>query len=275
MPRVEVIAEIGSCHGGDLMQAQRLVEAAAAAGADTVKGQFWSSWFRLADRRKAGADYRRIYAQYQTPAFWMSFLAAACERVGVRWLCTVYLPEDVMLVSEYSDRLKIASFEAMDRNLVEAAAAVRPVIVSVGMQTEDERVATGSRLRPTDACLHCVSAYPADIAAMNLRALWTHAAINGVGCCNTTGWECIPGLSDHSRQIDMGAMAVAAGAEIIEAHIRLDDTDPQNPDFETAFSPAEFAEYVALIRRAETIMGDGVKRLQPAERAMAAYRVRG
>ena len=83
------------------------------------------------------------------------------------------------------------------------------------------------------------------------------------------------GLSDHSRHRWMGALAVAAGAEIIEAHLRLDDTDPENPDFATAFTPAEFADYVRNIRFAEAALGDGQKRLQDCERPMAEYRVRG
>ena len=128
------------------------------------------------------------------------------------------------------------------------------IVVSLGMGAEPPPAITASRL-------HCISAYPADLAQTNLAALRDNYEIDG--------------LSDHSHQTDMGALAVAAGASIIETHVRLDDTDPANPDYAVSFTPAEFAEYVRLVRRAETIMGDGVRRVQSCEEQNLRFRVTG
>jgi N,N'-diacetyllegionaminate synthase len=102
--------------------------------------------------------------------------------------------------------------------------------------------------------LHCVSAYPAPISEMNLRAVGR-------------------GLSDHSRNLLTGAVAVGAGARIIETHYRLDTCHPTNPDYAVAFTPAEFTQYVKNIRDAEAMMGDGVKKRQPCEEWAVPYRV--
>jgi N,N'-diacetyllegionaminate synthase len=106
--------------------------------------------------------------------------------------------------------------------------------------------------------LHCVSSYPAPIDQINLAVL-------------RQGW--CSGLSDHSRDLDMGMMAVCAGAKVVETHFRLYDCDPVNPDYPVAFDPGELAMYVGKIRKAERALGDGVKRVQPSEEWALPYRV--
>lgn len=263
MSRTFVVAEAGSCHDGDRSKACRLVHAAKISGADACKFQFWSSADRLADRRRVPDRYREIYRRYQMPATWLAELKHACDEMGLEFIATCYLPEDLDVVAPFVRRFKIASFEASDRAFVEAHRG-RPTIISWGMADGEPPY-----FWPGAKVLHCVSAYPAPVEAMNLNVLqgdW--------GEPYDPAPSPFVGLSDHSRQLDMGALAVAAGAEIIETHIRLDDTDPENPDYATAFTPAECAEYVRLIRRAEVIMGDGEKRQQPCEAEMAQYRVR-
>jgi len=264
--RTLVIAEAGSCHDGEMWKAAQLVDVAHQVGADIVKFQFWSNANRLADRRAVPAQYREIYRRYQMPARWLQYLSIKARDVGIELMCTVYLPEDVAVVAPYVQRFKVASFEALDEEFIVAHARFgKPVILSTGMMTAiDLQRFWGPG--PDFKLLHCVSAYPAPPEAMNL---------GGIG---GNWWEehsPFSGLSDHSRDVRVGGLAVAAGAEIIEAHLRLNDTDPENPDFATAFTPAEFAEYVRNIRFAELVMGDGEKKLQACEREMAQYRVKG
>jgi N,N'-diacetyllegionaminate synthase len=270
-----VIAECGSCHDGDFKKALRLVEAARAVGASVAKFQFWSDANRLADRRKVPESYRAIYRRYQMISPWLPALAEACAarsddtrgKRPIEFMCSTYLPEDVATVAPYVKRFKIASFEAGDEELAIAHAPFlqsRSLIVSLGMNGNHRRW----ELAPNVQVLHCVSAYPAPPEAMNLGVLggdW--------GEPYDPSPSPFVGLSDHSRHPWMGALAVAAGAEIIEAHLRLNDTDPENPDFATAFTPTEFGEYVKNIRFAEQVMGDGEKKLQACEEPMAQYRV--
>jgi len=274
-----VIAEIGSCHDGSLDKAKRLVRAAAAAGADVVKGQWWSSPDRLADRRGVPPAYREIYRRYRMPTAWLPILQAECHAAGVEWACTTYLPEDVATIEPFVERFKISSFEAFDRDFLEAHLEFRkPLIVSVGMADDQEPYDVGERFlersRATGLAfqdlhlLHCVSAYPAPLEAYALSVLrrWSdpYDGIPGVTSV---------GVSDHSGHIWMGGLAVAAGAQIIEAHLRLDDTDPQNPDFRTAFTPHEFKTYVRNIRLAEVVTGDGAPKRHACEDLMVPYRV--
>lgn len=250
-----VIAEAGSCHDNQFGRAVNLILTAKRAGADACKFQFWSSAERLAERRNA-AEYLDVYRKYQVPAKWLPLLKAQCDHVGVEFMCTVYLPEDIPVIAPFVKRFKVASFEAGDVAFLEAhfyGYYPKRIIVSTGMS---ERT---PRYEPMVDYLHCVSAYPTPIDQANLSVVRDIV---------------IAGYSDHTRHVLTGALAVAAGAHILEVHFRLDSTYAKNPDFGTALTPAELGEYVANVRLAERMLGDGVKRPQPAEAEMMRYRVR-
>jgi sialic acid synthase SpsE len=270
--RTLVIAEIGACHDGSLDRAKALVRAAADCGADIAKGQFWSSADRLAGRRGVPNPYREIYRRYQVNPEWLPELKHECERAGIEWACTCYLPEDVATVAPFVQRFKVASFEAEDLELIASHIPflrTRELIVSLGMNAaHPASLAIPFEVTQRIRTLHCVSAYPAPVETLNLLAIRPPAGFDGQPVYD--------GFSDHSDPslTWTGALAVAVGARIIEAHLRLDDTDPENPDAPHAMTPRQFEEYCRHIRFAETCLGSGEKRLQDAEREMAQYRVK-
>lgn len=283
MNRVLVIAEIGSCHDGSLMRACALVHAAKECGADIVKAQYWSSADRLADRRRVPPYYREIYRKYQMHRHWLDVLKAGADQEGLEFMCTTYLPEDVAVIAPYVNRFKVASFEAGDREFVAAHVEHdKPVIISTGMRGVDDMRALSDdcfELWPDGrwaairedrvTVMHCVSSYPCPIDQVNLNAL----RFLYLGIRTKHSGLAVRGFSDHTRHTLTGAVAVGAGAHVIEAHLRVETTLPSNPDYAAAFSPFEFAQYVENIRFAERAMGDGEKKLQVCEQEMAQYRV--
>lgn len=263
MSRTLVIAESGSTANGDLDVMRRQIKFAAAIGCDIHKTQWVSSPERLCERRHA-PEYLDAYRKIAWPQEWHPILAAECKQAGLQYMSTTYLPEDVAVVAPYVWAFKISAFEAGDSDFLVAHRPYTQLIyVSTGMM--DERAengifaaldAVGSRVH----LLHCVSAYPAPPEDMNL------ALLQEVGVYQ--------GLSDHTRHPWTGALAVAAGARVIEFHYRLADCDPANADYEVARSPDEAREYVRNIRIAETMLGDGRKRPMPCEAPMMRYRVK-
>jgi N,N'-diacetyllegionaminate synthase len=252
---VEVIAEIGSCHDGSLDQALELIQTAKDCGANIVKAQYWSSAARMAQRRKA-PEYEAIYRRYQVPETWLPVLAAEAKRVGLVFACSSYLPEDVDTVARHAEILKISSFEANDRALLMAHVPYcgsKRIIVSMGLNASMQ---PQSVLAPHIERLHCVTAYPAPLGSLALG--WLH--------------DMYAGYSDHSGDIRVGGWAVAAGARIIEAHLRLDETNNENPDAGPhALCPVAFDAYIREIRDVEqALCGDPTQ----AEAAMARYAVR-
>lgn len=263
--RTEIIAELGSIAEGRLDVMLRQVDVAQAAGADAVKLQWLSSPARLVERRHA-EGYAGAYQHLAYPLGSLRAVVAYARGAGLKAGCSVYLSEDVAVLAPLVDFLKVASFEAGDVQLLGAIAATkaRRVIVSSGMSDGLlPCVALDALIYDcaSVSVLHCVSAYPAPVDACNL-ALFARPDDNGMS-----------GFSDHTAWEWTGAIAVAAGARILEAHLRLDDTSPQHPDYACALDPAAFAAYVRHVRVVETMMGDGVKRMQDCEAEMMQYRV--
>ena len=260
--RTLVIAEIGAAFGRTLDAAMALVDHAAALGADAAKTQFWSSSSRLAERRRA-PELASTYEAARLPATWLPILAEAARRQGIEFMATTYLPEDVELVNPHVGRFKIASFESQDEAFLRAHQRfVKPIIVSTGVCGEEAvaRLRQRRRERPGQlSLLYCVSAYPTPLEALRLAEM---------------RWRDLDGLSDHTTSVLTGALAVAAGAEIVEKHLRMEDADPLDPDFGHSLPPRAFAEYVRLIREAEAAMGDGERGPNPAEAPWAGYVVR-
>lgn len=275
--RTFVIAEAAACHDGDIGKALRLIHLASGIGAEAVKFQYLSSPERLAERRRA-PEYIEHYRLLSFPRTWFPILLDQCRHDGIEFMCTAYLPEDIAVVEPYVKRFKVSSFESRDAHFVGLHAEWdKPIIISAGMGGDIERsLAAYYRLKqdayPTKSVapfydvsvLHCVSAYPTPYDQINLAALHRH---------HNQFSRPYDGLSDHTRHPWTGALAVGAGAKIVEFHMRLDDTLPENADYAVSRAPDEAAEYVRNIRTAEEMMGDGLQGVQPAEQPMTRYQV--
>lgn len=226
------------------------IQIAKEAGADAVKFQWCSSPERLATRRHA-EEYIWAYKTIAFPKEWLADLKGTADIRRIEWMCTVYLPEDIEVVALLVKRFKISSFEAADYKFVKAHENYgKQILLSVPGHEDVFYVGKAT-------LLHCVSAYPAPPDEMNLRCLKSH-----------------DGFSDHSAHPLMGALAVAAGAQIIEVHFRLDSTSSANPDYGHSLSPDQLVQYVQNVRFAEAAMGTREKRLMPSEERWAKFRVR-
>jgi sialic acid synthase SpsE len=231
---VFVIAEVGSTHDCDISKAYRLISYAKTCGADAVKFQWTSSGKKMAARRGLGADAAKMYQKYLewTP---LELLKAYCDKVGIEFMCTVYLIEDIATIAPLVKRFKISAFESGWQEFVEHHAPYHRETIISGHN--------GRFLGCFRECqyLHCVSKYPTPIEELGLAQIKRHG---------------LNGLSDHTGHPLVGALAVAAGATIIESHIRAEDTDPNNPDFLHSLSASPkalfaYAEYVENLRLAE------------------------
>lgn len=259
-----ILAEPGSTHEGSKDAMLKLLDVAASAGCDGMKWQWLSSAEALCLRRSA-PEYRDSYRLIEGDETLLRWMARETRARGLRMAATCYLPEDLPIVAQHVDAVKLASFDA--RSLLEPALGCgRPLIASAGMTSDTGLRDLWGSLATPDArhgLLICTSAYPCPVDEAHLaviRGPWIGVRI---------------GLSDHTRYPMTGALAVAAGAQIIEFHARLYETPVTNRDYAVARDPEEANAYVANLRLAERAMGDGVQRMQPSEVAMTAYRVKG
>ena len=270
--RILIIAEAGVNHNGDLALARKLIDVAAAAGADLVKFQTFSA-DRLVTRTAAKADYQTMTTDSKESQHEMlrrlelttemhKELIAHCAARGIGFFSTGFDIESVDLLVELGqDRFKIPSGEITNLPYLRHIGRMgKPVILSTGMAEMDEIQAAIDALeeagtsRANVTVLHCTTEYPTPMAEVNLRAMLSIQKAFGVEV----------GYSDHTRGIEVAIAAVALGASVIEKHFTLDRNLP-GPDHKASLEPEELKAMVAGIRNIEIALGDGIKRLTPSE----------
>jgi N-acetylneuraminate synthase/N,N'-diacetyllegionaminate synthase len=264
---VLVIAEIGVNHDGSLDRAIELASVAAACGADAVKFQiFRAEALMHSTSEMAGYQRSRLPSEdaltmlrtLELSHEQMRQLVEAIDAMELLPLATPFSPADVDVIESLRlPAIKIASPDMVNRVLLERCAATyKPLLISTGAATMDEVTATVGWL-DTACCdfglLHCVSSYPAPPEQAHL------AWIGELG-----GFDVPVGFSDHSTEITMGALAVSAGAVVIEKHLTYDCQAP-GPDHAASADPDAFEEYVRQIRVAEQIRGRSGKRVLECE----------
>jgi len=264
--RVLVIAELGVNHDGSPAKAIELTDAAATAGADAIKLQVFSAE-RLLNASAEFAAYqvgladspRDMLRKYELKDDEFRRIAVYARRRGLAVIATPFSPEDVERIAAWDlSAVKIASPDLVNWPLLREAAAIgKPMLISTGAATMLEVKRTVSWLtewHTTAALLHCVSAYPVEDELAHVS--WMR---------ELRRFGCAVGYSDHTTDELAGAVAVAAGAAVIEKHLTL-DRDASGPDHAASADAAGFSRYVKLIRRAEKLMGNGEKRVLEIER---------
>ena len=269
-----IIAEAGVNHNGSLDLALKLVDAAAAAGADAVKFQTFKA-DRLVTKNAPKAGYQ-IYANGDAGTQHEMLkrlelteedhraLIGHCERRGVLFLSTPFDEASCdFLESLGLPAFKLPSGELTNLPfLAHVAGKGKPVILSTGMATLQEVDAAVETLARSGnnrlVLLQCVSEYPADPAEANLRAMASMRSLFGFPV----------GFSDHTPGIAAAISAAVLGACVVEKHFTLDRKMP-GPDHRASLEPEELTEMVRGIRIAETALGDGQKRPGAGEAAIA------
>jgi len=271
-PHTLIIAEAGVNHNGDIQIAKRLIDEAAAAGADLVKFQTFNA-SRLVTHSANKADYQTMttdssesqHAMLQrlelTEAMHRE-LIAHCDSRHIGFFSTGFDIECVdLLVRLGQEQFKIPSGEITNLPYLRHIGQLnKRIILSTGMATLGDIEAAIEVLeqagtpRSKLTVLHCTTEYPTPMAEVNLRAMQSLRAAFGVDV----------GYSDHTQGIEVAIAAVAMGASVIEKHFTLDRTLP-GPDHQASLEPAELSAMVAAIRNIEVALGDGIKRLTPSE----------
>lgn len=265
---VLVIAEIGVNHDGSVDRALRLVEVAKRAGADGVKLQVFRAR-QLVNGRGVLAQYQtrttdaessvELLTRYELAEPDLARVLDHARSLGLLAVATPFSPSDVPVCARLGlHAVKIASPDVVNIPLLSAAADIGlPVLVSTGAATMEEIDVARRLLALRDTphlLMHCVSAYPAPDDQAHL--CFIPELIRRYGP--------VVGYSDHAPSVISGALAVAAGAVLLERHLTY-DTRAAGPDHAASSDPATFTEYVRLARQAAILRGAGPKRVLPIE----------
>ena len=260
--RVLLIAEIGNNHEGDVDLAEELIGLAADAGADAVKFQTI-----VPERLVAPEQNERLVQLRKFSLDDEAFvrLADTARAHNIMFLSTPFCESVVPFVAGLCPAIKIASGDNDHVSLLRSVARTGfPVLLSTGMaDLEPVKKAVGVLEAawadvdedPGLVLMHCVSAYPAPAAEANIRAVRSLASLGRP-----------VGYSDHTLGTDAAVVAVAAGARVIEKHFTDRHDRSSFRDHALSATPTEFRVLAERVRETEILLGDGAKRVMPAER---------
>lgn len=263
---VFITAEIGINHNGDINIAKKLIDAAVIAGCDAVKfqkrtvdkvytaeylaGPRQSPWGTTQREQKEGLEFGKD--EYD-------IIDAYCKEKGIEWYASAWDIDSQIFLKQYDCKYnKVASAMLVnDELLEEIASEKRYTFIGTGMSTMDEIDHAVDIFRKHNCpfeLLHCNSTYPMPMEDANLKLIHTLSERYG----------CKVGYSGHEAGILVSECAVAAGATSIERHITLDRA-MYGSDQMASIEPYELCELAKNIRSIEKFMGDGEKKLSPAE----------
>lgn len=257
-----VVAEIGNNHDGSVRQAERLIEAAAEAGADAVKLQTHIAEAEMLPSTPTPPhfdeprwDFTRRMELSKDDHLRLKVFA---EERNLVFFSSPFSVEAVELLEEIgAPAYKVASGELTNPPLLEAVAATgKPVLLSSGMSGIDDVERAAAILRAGGSELlvfQCTSNYPCPPELVNLRAM----AMMGERL------DAPYGLSDHTAGIWTSIAAVALGASVVEKHFTLSKR-LYGPDHHSSLTPEELAQLVEGVRTVEAALGSGLKERDPS-----------
>jgi N-acetylneuraminate synthase len=292
---VYIIAEAGVNHNGQRDLAFKLVELAAAAGADAVKFQTFDAR-KLASTTAPKARYQQettdagesqlaMLQKLELPREWHAELQAHAAVHGIEFISTAFDGESLdFLCSLGIPFFKVPSGELTNGPLLwQFAHTGKPLIVSTGMATLSE----------VEQGLAIIShALVNDHEPAHMDEVWQcwsderarsrlHGHVTLLHCtsqyptpyaeANLRAMDTLRqafgldvGYSDHTEGLLIPLAAVARGARVIEKHFTL-DRGMIGPDHRASLEPAELTEMVAKIRGLQHALGGAAKVPQPSE----------
>jgi pseudaminic acid synthase len=254
------VAEISANHNGSLLHAKKLIKIAKKYGADAVKLQTYTPDtltiksnkldFKIKGGLWNGRTLWDLYKKAQTPFAWHEELFNYAKKIKITCFSTPFDESAVDLLENLNCPFyKVASFEMNHIPLIKKVAQTKkPIIISTGMANLKEIDLAYKTAKKSGAkeiiLLYCVSNYPSKISDFNF---------NNIRILKER-YKCKVGFSDHSTDNKIVAAAIAAGAEVIEKHIALED---QKKGFDLAFSlkGREIKDYAQVIKDTSLMMG--------------------
>lgn len=223
-----IIAEAGVNHEGNMDTARRLIDEAAAGGADAIKFQTYKAE-KLASRdspaywdttKEPTPSQYELFKKYDS--FWkkeFEELKKYCDSAGIAFLSTPFDVESAAFLNDLMEVFKISSSDITNLPFINYLCAFKkPIILSTGAawlyeiaQAVEWIEAWGNKL----ALLHCVLNYPTRDE---------NASLGMIPALRRTFPQHAIGYSDHTLPKDMSTLVTATllGATILEKHFTHD-----------------------------------------------------
>ena len=270
--KVKIVAEFTTNHFGDLNLLKKMVIAAKESGADYFKIQ----------KRNVSTFYsqEQLDMPYKSP-FGSTFMdyrnGLELDELGfdkvdewsreyeIPWLVSILDIDSYYCIKKYSPQLiKLPSTISEHRDFLKTVASdfKGDVIISTGMtDTKYEKFILKNFTKIKKLyLLQCVSSYPTRIDDANVAVVRHYHDIS------KKYKNILPGYSSHDIGSLCSCLAVAAGAKMIEKHVKYGNTPWAHFDnVAIDLLTNNFKQFVKDVRQAEVALGEGSKVVLDAE----------
>jgi N-acetylneuraminate synthase len=260
-----IVAELGINHGGSLVEAMRIADAAASAGVEVLKHQTHiasEEMSKLAKSVVPGNSQDSIYSIIEKCSLSETeerLLQSYVQELGMIFISTPFSRAAAdRLYNMNVPVFKIGSGECSNYPLIKHIAEMgKPIILSTGMNTIESvrksvEILEGHSL--PYALLHTTNLYPTPYRLVRLGAMLQ---------LKNEFPNAIIGLSDHTVDNFACLAAVALGANILERHF-TDSVSRIGPDIVNSMDPRPFVELKQGVEAISEMLG-GYKAPAPEE----------
>lgn len=269
---VKVVAEITTNHFGDMDRLRSMILAAKRAGADYIKLQkrdvdkFYSA--EELDKPYTspfGKTFREYRMGLELSREQFEWIDSFCKQIGIGWFASVLDYSSYRYMLEFgADLIKLPSTISEHREFLDAVGQEfsGDLVISTGFTDEAyERFVLDTFTNARNIyLLQCTSAYPSRREDTQIGVVRHYYNLSKHDS------RIVPGFSSHDVGSLCSQMAVAAGALMIEKHVKYGSVSWAHFD-EVAVDlvNGDFARFVEEVRLAERIVGGEDKKIKSAE----------
>lgn len=259
---IDVIAEIGVNHEGNIDYAAKLLELAAQAGASYVKFQSYTP-----SRYAAENDSARLnrVARFALRKEDFARLLEFAQELGVGFLSTPVTEDWVDVLDLMCPAFKIASGDITFKPVIQKAARTgKPLLISTGAASLEEidkavswveEEVGSSNIKESLILMHCVSAYPTPIEEANTLSIPFLKERYGLRV----------GYSNHVIGMHACLAAVALGAEVVEVHFTDFKENREFRDHALSFDQNDLKTFIYAANEIYKSLGKYEKKIQLCE----------
>lgn len=253
-----LVAEIGGNHEGNFDYAKRLAQLAIDTDVDYVKFQIYTG-----DRLVSSVenpDRNKHFKRFELSKDEHRYLAEMVTKSGLKYTSSVWDIEAMKWIDEFISIYKIGSGDLTAYPILSKTAQKgKPMIISTGLATIDEVVATVRFIQESNpvyessnmlAVLQCTTMYPINAEDANLNVMRQLKQMTGMTI----------GYSDHTEGTKALQYAAAMGAEILEFHFTDSREGKVFRDHKVSVTPDEVENLIDEIKLIRVLQGSPEKR---------------
>ncbi len=269
---VLIVAEITTNHFGDKERLHAMIRLAKRAGADYVKLQkrdvdsfYKPEMLSKPFKSPFGTTFRDYRHGLELSFADFEWVDSICNKIGIGWFASILDEPSFEFIKQFNPGLiKLPSTISEKKSYLQKVGEDwnNGLVISTGMtgpEYEDFIAASFNNAKEI-YLLQCTSSYPTPENDAGIGVVRHYRDLS------ITDPRIIPGFSSHDIGSLCSQLAVAAGAKMIEKHVKLGSVQWAHFD-EVALdlSTDQFANFVADVRRAQRIVGSDKKKIFDSE----------